>query len=162
MELSKAFDTIDHDLLLAKLKAYGFLFKALDLMCSYLKKQKQSVKINNNFSSAKRYTLALPRVPTDGPLLFNLFINYSVLFLTDTFLINYADDNLYSIGKDRDITENVLRKDFRDLTEWFFKNYMVLIQNNVIACALVEIPKMISLNLMDFRKSQRSCIRCYS
>ena len=76
MELSKAFDTMDHDLLLAKLKAYGFSFNALDLMCSYLKNQKQSVKINNNFSSAKRYTLALPRVPTDGPLSFNLFINY--------------------------------------------------------------------------------------
>ena len=50
-------------------------------------------------------------------------------FLTDTFLSNYADDNnLYSIGKDRDIIKNLLRKDFRALTEWFFKNYMVLNQ----------------------------------
>ena len=40
MDFSKAFDTINHDLLLAKLKAYGFPINALDLMCSYLKKWK--------------------------------------------------------------------------------------------------------------------------
>ena len=59
----------------------------------------------------------------DGPLLFKLFINDSVLFLTDTFLSNYADDNnLCSIGKDRDIIKNLLQKDFRALTEGFFEN----------------------------------------
>ena len=50
-------------------------------------------------------------------------------FLSDTFLSNYADDNnLHSIEKDRDIIKNLLRKDFMALTEWFFKNYMVLKQ----------------------------------
>ena len=68
MDLSKAFDTINHDLLLAKLKVYGFSINALDLMCSYLKNQKQSVQINNNFNSAKRCMLAFPRV-----LLMDLF-----------------------------------------------------------------------------------------
>ena len=53
MDLSKALDTINHDLLPAKLKAYGFSTSALDLMCSYLKNRKQSVQINNNFSSVK-------------------------------------------------------------------------------------------------------------
>ena len=49
-----------------------------------------------------------------------------LLFLTDTFLSDYADDNnLYSIGKGRDIIKNLLRKDFMALTEWFFKNYMI-------------------------------------
>ena len=43
MQLSKAFDAINHDLMLAKLKAYGFLNKALNLMHSYLKKRKQKV-----------------------------------------------------------------------------------------------------------------------
>ena len=149
MDLSKAFDTINHDLLLAKLKAYGFSINALDLMCSYLKNRKQSVQINNSFSSTKKVQAGVPQGSIDGPLLFNLFINDSVLFLTDTFLSNYADDNnLHSIGKDRDIIKNLLRKDFRALTEWFFKNYMVLNQKNVTTCALVEIPKMINLNLI--------------
>ena len=47
MDLSKAFDTINHDLLLGKLKAYGFLKQALNFMCSYLKNKRQSVEVNN-------------------------------------------------------------------------------------------------------------------
>ena len=65
MDLSKAFDTISHDLLVAKLKAYGFSINTLDLMCSYQKNQKQSVQINTVITLAqrKRYMLAFPRVP---------------------------------------------------------------------------------------------------
>ena len=129
MDFSKAFDTTDHDLLLEKLKAYGFSINALDLMCSYLKNRKQSVQINNNFSSAKNVYASIFQGSIDGPLLFNLFINDSVLCLTDTFLSNYADNNnLYNIGKDRDTIKNLLRKDFRALTEWFIDNCMVLNQ----------------------------------
>ena len=76
--------------------------------------------------------LAFPRVPLMDLFLFHLFINDSVLFLSDTFLSNYAgDNNLYSIGKDRDIIKNLLRKDFKTLTEWFFENYMVINQKKV-------------------------------
>ena len=129
MDLSKAFYTISHDLLLAKSKTYGFSINALDLMCSYLKNQKQSVQINNNFNSAKKVHAGIPQGSIDGPVLFHLSINDSVFFLSDTFLSNYADDNnLHSIGKDGDIIKNLLRKDFMALPEWFFKNYMVLKQ----------------------------------
>ena len=84
IDLSKAFDTINHDLLLPKLKVYGFLIDALDLVCSYLKNRKQFVQINN-FSSVHA---SFPQGSIDGPLLFDLFINDSVLFLTDTILSN--------------------------------------------------------------------------
>ena len=53
MDLSKAFDTINPDLLLAKLKANGFSKQALSFMCSYLKNRRQRVQINNKFSSLK-------------------------------------------------------------------------------------------------------------
>ena len=80
MDLSKAFDTINRDLLLAKLKAYGLSITILDLICSYLKNRKKSVQINNNFSSAKKVHAGVSQGSIDGCFSFNLFINDYVLF----------------------------------------------------------------------------------
>ena len=60
MDLSKAFDAINRDLSLAKLRAYGFSNNALRLICSYLKDGKQRTQINNNFSSEKKVNV-LPK-----------------------------------------------------------------------------------------------------
>ena len=72
-----------------------------------------------------------------------------MLFLIETFVSNYADDNnLYSTGKGRDIVKKLLRKGFRALTEWFSESYMIINQNNVIIDVLIEIPKVTNLNLI--------------
>ena len=71
MDLSKAFYTLNHDLLIAKLGAYGFETDALGYKKSYLTNRKQRVRVNKNFSEWERIT-------TDsilGPLLFNIFLN---------------------------------------------------------------------------------------
>ena len=75
MDLSKAFDTINHDLLLAKLRAYGFSNNPRNLMRSYLKNRKQMAQINSNFSSEKNIIPGVPQGSIDGPLLFIFFIN---------------------------------------------------------------------------------------
>ena len=93
MDLPKAFDTINHDLLLAKLKAYGFSKDALTLMCSYLKICKEKVVINNSASTTRTVIAGVPQGSADGPLLSNLFINDLVFFIEYTALGNYADDN---------------------------------------------------------------------
>ena len=80
MDLSKAFDTINQDLLLAKLKAYGFSKDTLTLICSYLKNRKQKVAINNSASTTHTVISGVPQGSIDDPLLFNLFINDLVLF----------------------------------------------------------------------------------
>ena len=109
MDLSKAFDTINHDLLIAKLKAYGFSKEALKLMKSYLKNRKQKVQINNNFSSERDVIAVVPQGSIDGLLLFNLFINDLIFFIEQCTFSNYADDNNFSIsGKDKSLIKSML------------------------------------------------------
>ena len=79
-DLSKAFDTINHDLLIAKLKAYEFSKEALKLMKSYLKNRKEKVQINNKFSSKRDVIAGVPQGSIDCSLLFNLFINDLAFF----------------------------------------------------------------------------------
>ena len=97
----KAFDTINHGLLLSKLPAYGFSKQALSFRCSYLKNRRRGVQINNKFSSLKQVISGVPPGSIDEPLIFNLFINDIFLFIYFSTLSNYADDNhLFPTGTD--------------------------------------------------------------
>ena len=79
MELSKAFDTINHNLILVKLKVYGFLANNLNLMHNYLKNRKQKVQISNSSSLERDVIAEVRQGSIDVPLLFNLFINDVIL-----------------------------------------------------------------------------------
>ena len=73
-DLSKAFDCIDHELLIAKLHAYGFDYDALKFIYSYLKERKQRTKINSSYSSLAEILFGVPQGSILGPLLFNTYI----------------------------------------------------------------------------------------
>ena len=116
IDLTKVFDTINHDLLLPK--SMWMLMYNYKFMYSYLKDRREEVQVNNNFSSHKKVQAGVPQGSIGGPHFFNLNTNDLVLFLFRIFLSNYADcNNLYSIGKELDIFKEMLQKDFELQTD---------------------------------------------
>ena len=84
MDLSKAFDSLNHDLSIAKLHTYGLSINALELIHNYLSNRKQRVKINNAFSEWKEVKVSVPYGSVLEPLLFNVFVNDIFLFVNKT------------------------------------------------------------------------------
>ena len=119
-DLSKAFDCLNHELLIAKMEAYGFNQDSLMYIYSYLSDRRQRTKINNTFSSWADIKSGVPQGSILGPLLFNIYLNDIFFFLNGTWLANYADDNnLYTIEKDTVSLLNTLEGEGELLTNWF-------------------------------------------
>ena len=95
-DLSKAFDCIPHDLIIAKLSAYNFSDEALSYIYSYLTNRKQCVRINNTHSQLETIISGVPQGSILGPILFNLSINDLFFFVVLASLYNFADDNTLS------------------------------------------------------------------
>ena len=110
-DLSKAFDCLPHDLIIAKLHAYGFDKISLRLMHSYLTDRYQRVKINNSYSLWSLIKHGVPQGSILGPILFNIFL-CDMFFMVDNIdIASYADDNTpYSVGKSQCDLETKLEK----------------------------------------------------
>ena len=92
LDLSKAFDTLNHTILLDKLKFYGIQGSSLNLIENYLKNRKQCVEINNIRSAFTNILTGVPQGSILGPLLFIIYMN-DIPFASTTFkTIIYADD----------------------------------------------------------------------
>ena len=125
VDLSKAFNSLNHELLLAKLKAYGLDSKSVTFMKSYLTNRPQRCKINNSFSEWGK--VLVPQGSILGPLLFNIFLKGIFLSLQKCDLANYADDStLYTSDKSISNIMDPVSHDFTILSKWSYNNLLIL------------------------------------
>ena len=125
MDLSKAFDAINHHLLLAKLTAYGFSPHALELMSTYLPGRQQCVRLEGVCSNFKKGNVAF--LKAIGPLLFNIFINDLNFCVPNVSLRLYADDTTaYLSDVFPTILEFSFNKDLRTLSSWIESNHLIV------------------------------------
>ena len=127
MDLSKAFDCIPHDILIAKMHAYGFSKNTLTFFYSYLKRRKQYVKINEKCSDFKTILTGVPQGSILGPVLFNLFINDLFYSIKEADLYNFADDNTISCAaKCMPDLIHKLETESENAVNWFRDNQMIV------------------------------------
>ena len=127
MDLSKAFDILNHDLLMAKLHAYGFSEESLKLIKSYLTDRWQRTKVNISFSSWSEFLLGVPQGSVLGLLCFNIYIN-DLFYITESKNVsNYADDTTFhACASDLGNLINRLEYDSMLAIKWFESNNMKL------------------------------------
>ena len=118
IDFQKAFDLVDHEILMKKMKFYNINQQALDWFSSYLSNRTQRVCFENEISNNGHVKYGVPKGSILGPLLFLLFINDLPLY-TDVLTDLYADDTtMYEINSSKDEIEARLQKALSDLAVW--------------------------------------------
>ena len=127
-DLAKAFDSIDHSILLFKLQNYGVRGSMLNWFCSYLNSRSQYVKVNNSASNYNNISYGVPQGSVMGPLLFLIYINDLGLF--DKSTVNpklFADDtNIFVSGNSVNDLNNKCQLVVNRITAWTSANMLTL------------------------------------
>ena len=140
VDFKKAFDLVDHNLLIDKLKHYRLSDMTIKWFSSYLIDRKQKVSISNKLSTEERVLNGVPKGSILGPLMFLLFINDLPLYTDNVKTDLYADDTtLHENDKSISNIKKQLQIALNNLQEWCKNNGMVLITTKT------KIIKMIML-----------------
>ena len=128
IDLKKAFDTVNHDILIKKLDHYGIRGVTLDWFRSYLKDRKQVTYINETLSEvSKMCNFGVPQGSVFGPLLFLLYINDISHSLNEVIIKLFADDtNCFFSGEDFDSLMEIVTSEMNSLQNWINANKLTI------------------------------------
>ena len=125
--LTNLSNCISHDLLIAKLSAFGLQSDSLGYIYSYLKDRKQCVQINNKQSQFDKIISGVPQGSIFGPILFNIFLNDFFFFIPKASVHNFAGDNtLCSFAKTLKGLVTILQSEYETAINWLHNNKMIV------------------------------------
>ena len=127
LDLTKAFDCINHDILIKKMQFYGVRGNVLKWFYSYLDNRVQYVSVNNISSAIKHIPVGIPQGSVLGPLLFLLYVN-DIQFASNILnSIIFADDtNLFASGDNIDVLCTTVNEELKNIDAWFVANKLKL------------------------------------
>ena len=127
LDLAKAFDTVNHDILIKNLEYYGIRGKPLNWLISYLSNRKQAVKIDQTLSSFQTITCGVPQGSILGPLLFLIYINDIRVSSSQVKFHLFADDTcIFHSRKDATTLQKDLNTSLENVSNWLKANKLTL------------------------------------
>ena len=127
IDLKKAFDTVNHSILITKMEHYGIRGIALDWFTSYLSNRMQYVSINGHISEYRHISCGVPQGSVLGPLLFLLYINDLPNVSKHLSFYLFADDtNIYFEANDLLTLQKVMNRELRHVKKWLDANQLAL------------------------------------
>ena len=126
IDLTKAFDTVSHIVLLSKLSAYGIRGVELEWFTNYLFSRKQQVVIQNTKSECEFISCGMPQGSVLGPVLFLLYFNDFSKTLFKSEVLMFADNAVvFYVGKSAEEIKSVLNCERENIFRYFIKNYLI-------------------------------------